>query len=239
MKVTLFNYTPMAKETLIFTKSTRLTLTAGLFEEICQWPEEKKLDELRYMANTIPSSWEFVDYLFLMEGVSRSYTHQQVRTRWASYAQQTMRVLDVGDFDYVYTEKNLENPAAQHIIDGVLGTIKRGYRDLIRIGQPVEDARGILPTNIATNIVCKFNLRTLSELARSRTGGRTQGEYQKVINSTLDQVIHVHPWAQLFLFGDRGRNYFAEIEAFAKQSIGDPTERAKLLKIIDKMRKES
>lgn len=239
MNVTLFNYTPLARETLIFTKSTRLNLTAGLFEEICNWPEEKKMDELRYMADTIPSSWEFVDYLFLMEGVSRSYTHQQVRTRWASYAQQTMRVLDVGDFDYVYTDKNLENPTAMLVINGILDTIKKGYRDLIAIGQPVEDARGVLPTNIATNIVCKFNLRTLSELARSRTGGRTQGEYQKVINSTMDQVLQVHPWAKLFLFGERGRDYFAEIEAFAKHSIYDPTERARLLKIIDKMRKES
>lgn len=238
MKVTLFNFTPLARETLIFTKSTRLNLTAGLFEEICNWPEDKKMDELRYMADTIPSSWEFVDYLFLMEGVSRSYTHQQVRTRWASYAQQTMRVLDVGDFDYVYTEKNLENPYAMAAIDRVLDAIKQGYRELIRIGQPVEDARGVLPTNIATNIVCKFNLRTLSELARSRTGGRTQGEYQRVINSTMDQVLQVHPWAKLFLFGERGRDYFAEIEAFAKSHVLDREDRAALLKIVDKMRKE-
>ena len=64
------------------------------------------------MANTIPSSWEFVDYTFLVTGVSRAYTHQQVRTRAASYAQQTMRVLNMGEFDYIYTQRNLEDPKA-------------------------------------------------------------------------------------------------------------------------------
>ena len=93
MKVTLVSTTPDAAELLLFTKSTRLTMAPSLLAEIHAWPQEKKLAELAYMANTIPSSWEFVDYVFLVEGVSRAYTHQQVRTRAASYAQQTMRVL--------------------------------------------------------------------------------------------------------------------------------------------------
>ncbi len=93
MKVTLISHTQDAENLLIFTKATRLTLSPGLLDEIRSRPQEDKMRELEYMANTIPSSWEFVDYVFLVEGVSRAYTHQQVRTRAASYAQQTMRVL--------------------------------------------------------------------------------------------------------------------------------------------------
>lgn len=238
MKVTLINHTQNAVELLLFTKSTRLTLSPNLMEEIHGWTEERKQQELQYMANTIPSSWEFVDYTFLVEGVSRAYTHQQVRTRAASYAQQTMRVLNMGEFDYVYTDNVLQNQQAKVITDFVLGKIKEGYNALIDSGLAPEDARGILPTNIATNIVCKFNLRTFVELAKSRTGGRTQGEYQTVVNAMVDEVLKVHPWVELFLFGDRGRDYFNDIEEFAKREFGgDLLKKGELLKIVDKMRK--
>lgn len=237
MKVTLISHTQDAKEILLFTKATRLNMTPGLLDTIFEKPEDEKEAELAYMANTIPSSWEFVDYVFLVEGVSRAYTHQQVRTRAASYAQQTMRVLEMGEFDYVYTDRNIADPEAKAIIDACNAVIKRAYNDLIRIGQPAEDARGILPTNIATNIVCKFNLRTFVDLAKSRTGGRTQSEYQKVINAMVDEVLRVHPWAEKFLF-QQGRDFFAEIEAFAKREFpNDLLKKGELLKIVDKMRK--
>lgn len=237
MKVTLISHTQDAKELLLFTKATRLNMTPGLLDTIFEKPEDEKEAELAYMANTIPSSWEFVDYVFLVEGVSRAYTHQQVRTRAASYAQQTMRVLEMGEFDYVYTDRNLADTEAKAIIDACNAVIKRAYNDLIRIGQPAEDARGILPTNIATNIVCKFNLRTFVDLAKSRTGGRTQSEYQKVINAMVDEVLKVHPWAEKFLF-QQGRDFFAEIEAFAKREFpNDLLKKGELLKIVDKMRK--
>lgn len=237
MKVTLINHTQEAESLLLFTKATRLTLSPGLLDEIRAKPVEEKMSELEYMANTIPSSWEFVDYVFLVEGVSRAYTHQQVRTRAASYAQQTMRVLDMGEFDYVYTDRNLEDKVARASIDLLLDEIQKTYKFLIDIGQAPEDARGILPTNIATNIVCKFNLRTFVDLAKSRTGGRTQSEYQKVINGMVDEVLRVHPWAEKFLF-QQGRDYFAEIEAFAQREYGgNLLKKGELLKIVDKMRK--
>lgn len=237
MKVTLISHTQDAENLLLFTKATRLTMSPGLLDEIRNRTHEEKMKELEYMANTIPSSWEFVDYVFLVEGVSRAYTHQQVRTRAASYAQQTMRVLNMNEFDYVYTDRNKADEGAMTVIDEVLRTIKAGYKTLIEIGQPAEDARGILPTNIATNIVCKFNLRTFVDLAKARTGGRTQNEYQKVVNGMVDEVLRVHPWAEKFLFQE-GRDYFAEIEAFAQREYGnDLLKKGELLKIVDKMRK--
>lgn len=237
MKVSLISTTPEAKELLIFTKSTRLTMSPGLMDEIRAWPEEKKLAELEYMANTIPSSWEFVDYVFLIEGVSRAFTHQFVRSRNASYAQQTMRVLNMGEYDYVHTDRVKSDMRARSIVDIVNENIRLGYNQLIELGLPAEDARGILPTNISTNIVAKFNLRSFVDLAKSRTGGRTQNEYQKVVNAMADEVLAVHPWAEKFLF-QQGRDYFAEIEKFAEEEYGgDLLKKGRLLKIVDKMRK--
>lgn len=227
-----------AADLLLFTKSTRLEMRPGLLQSIQSMPVGQKLAELDYMSRTIPSSWEFVDYTFLVTGVSRAYTHQQVRTRAASYAQQSMRVVNVSDFDYVFTDRNKQNPKAILALEDALLAIKRAYAKLIAMGQPVEDARGILPTNIATNIVCKFNMRTFVELAKARTGGRTQNEYQRVVGKMVDEVLSVHPWMDKFLHGDLGRNYFDEIEAFAEEQFGgDLATKGKLLKIVDKMRK--
>lgn len=239
MKVTLISHTPNAMDLLLFTKSTRLTMSPALMADVVAWPMEKKLAELNYMAETIPSSWEFVDYVFMVEGVSRAYTHQQVRTRAASYAQQTMRVLDMGEFEYVMTEGNKADPAVRDVIAKCNRFVANTYKTLRALGQAPEDARGVLPTNIATNIVIKFNLRTLAEVCKSRTGGRTQGEYQKVINAMADAVLAVHPWAERFLFPAQ-RDYFSEIEAFAQREYGgDLLKKGELLKIVDKMRKEA
>lgn len=239
MKVTLINYTQDAEDVLLFTKNTRLGLTPGLMEAIKSMTPEEKLQDLMYMANTIPSSWEFVHYTFLVEDASRAYTHQQVRTRAASYAQQSMRVVGMNEFGYVYSDRVLENPRALVIVNEALDAIKSAYKELTQEeGIPTEDARGILPTNIATNIVCGFNLRTMAEIAASRSGGRTQQEYQRVVQAMCDAVLEVHPWAEHFLF-PKQRNYFDEIEAFAEREYGgDLLKKGELLKIVDKMRKE-
>ncbi len=230
MDVTLINVTPFAREMLIFTKRTRLNMTPGLWAETLNMSEEEKLKELEYMANTIPSSWEFVDYHFLIEGVSRAFTHQFVRTRTNSYAQQSMRVTNMDGFDYV-TGPSIDDDDKTRMYEQSMEHINIYYNELLMRGVKEEDARGVLPTNICTNIVTKINLRTMSDMARSRTGGRTQDEYQDVLKEMLDEVLKIHPWAHLFLF-PKGRDFFDEIEEYARAWDG-----VHLLKIIDKMRK--
>lgn len=237
MKVTLLDYTRDAEDQLIFTKSTRLNMSPGLLDEIRNWPEERKRDELRYIANTIKSSWEFVNYTFLIEGVSRAFTHQFVRTRQASYAQQSMRVTDMSRYDFVMPERILANRDARALVEALNEQIAAVYATLItKHNIPAEDARSVLPTNIATNIVARYNLRSFADLAASRLGGRTQDEYRHVMSMMVDAVLKVHPWARDFIFGDQDRNYFDEIEAFARRKFPDLKERGELLKLVDKMR---
>lgn len=239
MKVTMLTCTPYAPQVLTFTKSTRLNMDVGAWEKARDTPTINLLGELGYMADTIPSSWEFVDYVFLIEGVSRAFTHQFVRNRHGSYAQQSLRVvsLDAG-YDFVMPERIAASERATEIVNGVNDHIHAAYRELTGLGIPTEDARSILPTNVATNIACKFNLRTLSELAKSRTGGRTQGEYQGVMKALTAAVLSEHPWAATFLF-PMERDYFDAIEAFAERKFGgDLIAKGELLKIVDKMRKE-
>jgi flavin-dependent thymidylate synthase len=199
MKVTLVNYDPNALDMLIFSKSTRLGMSPELLDDIRGWPMSVKMDEAEYISNTIKSSWEFVDYTFMIEGVSRAFTHQFVRNRQGSYAQQTMRMLDVSGFEYT-TGPSFENSiTACNLYHDTMATLNATYMELLQMGIPEEDARGILPTNICTNIMAKYNLRTLSELVASRSSPRTQDEFRRVMSMMHSTVIEVHPWAEMFL----------------------------------------
>jgi len=255
--VQLIDYTRDAAAKLIFTKATRLNMTAGLFEEIqrkcykpqsnlCQFPDfpddpvltEWAMQELSYMAKTIPSSWEFVHFSFLLTEVTRAATHQIVRTRHGSYAQQTMRMVNMDQFTYEVGPTIKAHQQARFIYDQCMGQISAAYAQLIALGIPPEDARGVLPTNIHTNIVCGYSLRTLSELCKSRTGGRTQGEYASIVNMMADAVLAVYPWAEMFLF-PLGRHSFEAIEACAAEvKKTNPKLAYDALKEIDLLRKE-
>lgn len=238
-QVTLLSYTPHAAELLLFTKSTRLGMSPDLLESIKEMSDDLKMEELKYISQTIPSSWEMLDFVFLIEDVSRAFTHQLVRNRHGSYAQQSLRVVDRCEFDYILPDRLEFEIKPKVEINTAVKQIKRSYKNMIDMGVAAEDARGILPTNIATNIVAKFNLRTLSEIVASRSGGRTASEYQKVVEGFVDSTLAVYPWLEFFYYGDRDRDYFDDIEAFAEEEFaGDLIKKGRLLKIVDKLRKQ-
>jgi len=199
MKVKLISYTSDAVNVLLFTKNTRLMNDENAYEKISKWEWEQKQAELDYMLKTIKSSWEFVDYTFDIRDVSRGFTHQFVRTRQGSYAQQSQRTVKMEGFGYSIPDRVKNNKDALAIYKQAMSSINTYYQQLLDSGMPAEDARGVLPTNIHTNIVAKFNLRTLHEMAKSRLSPRAQGEYQEVFKQMVNCVVNVHPWAKPFL----------------------------------------
>ena len=197
MKVELIDWTQNALELLLYTKNTRLQGGQTFEEIIMDWSEEKKLEHLAYMRDTIKSSWEFVNYTFQISEVTRAFTHQLVRTRNGRYAQESMRTVDVRDADFLTPSG--PDPELQNRFDGYVIAAMYGYENLIDLGMPVQDARGLLPTNVCTSIIAQFSLRTLHEMAVVRLCTRTQGEYQDVFRAMKAQVVRIHPWADDFI----------------------------------------
>lgn len=196
MKVKLINYTSNALELLLFTKQTRLQMSDNTMAEIMKWSDEKKMEELNYMKNTIKSSWEFVDYTFIISDVTRAFTHQLVRHRQASYAQQTQRSVDMTGFNYSTGPSIHEEELSGDLYHKTMEVISDAYKAMIEEEVNPQDARGILPTNIHTNIVPKYNLRALHDMGLVRLCVKTQGEMQNVFRMMRDEVIKVHPWAE-------------------------------------------
>lgn len=190
MNVNLISHTPNALELLLGTKNTRLAHN----EDVATWSPEKKAEHLAYMRDTIKSSWEFVDYVFEITNVTRSFTHQLVRTRTGAYAQESQRTVDVRDHQFMIPEAVAANSFALNGWMAIDKAIKTFYARMVDSGIPVQDARDILPSAVCTSIKAKFDLRTLHEMAKVRLCSRTQGLYQDVFREMRAAVLAVHPW---------------------------------------------
>ena len=191
MKVELIDYTAKAKEVLILAKQTRRLKDAKTWADILRMSPEELDSEIEYVFHTIRSSWEFVDYTFLITGVTRAFTHQLVRHRTGvSYAQQAQRIVKMEDFEYLATGLTESEPEYHEAMRAIQGS----YNKLIQKGIPAQDARGILPTNILTAILFKVNLRALDGILNTRLCFRAQGEFQNVALALRREAVRVHPF---------------------------------------------
>jgi flavin-dependent thymidylate synthase len=206
MQVTLIDGTGMGSEDpgryaaniIAYTRSTRLKMSPGLLDEIRAKPDYEVLKELQLAAGTLPSSWEFVQFTFLIEKVTRAFTHQLVRTRTASYAQQAMRIVNMEDFEYATGPSVVGNELYKNTME----TIAASYKIMIDNGVHNEDARGVLPTNILTNINMSINMRNFVNMTRKRVSRRVQDEYRNVMDAMVIEVEKVYPWFYLFYKND-------------------------------------
>ena len=225
-----------AAAVLIFTKSTRLEMKNLSIDEISSWSSEKLNNELAYISRTIPSSWEFVHYTYLIGGVTRAFTHQLVRTRTASFAQQTMRILNQSGFDYLAGPTVDDHGIAINKYDATMSQIQSTYDELIGYGVAIEDARGILPTNILTNICMSANLRTVVELVRGRSSPRVQGEYRNFLDKLVSEIEKVHPWTKYF-FDRTGKEMVKELESLVEDQDISKEDKTRIYKLVDEIRK--
>jgi flavin-dependent thymidylate synthase len=147
---------------------------------------------------------EWIQWSLNFENVSRALTHQMVRTRMATYAQESMRFAvkeDAGDAvklppslagtmsEREWTEKygntidGVDESREQrwrNRWDEIVYEVDRAYNDLISDGMPAEDARGILPTNTLTRIHMRVDMKTLLNLAGMRLCTQAQFEWRAV-----------------------------------------------------------
>lgn len=227
MKVSLINYTgfghpnPMfAAALLAYTKNTRLEQGEEGFARFLAMSPQELEAELKYIAGTLRSSWEFVDFQFQIEGVTRAFTHQLVRTRTASYAQQAQRVVDLSAMEVQTPATIIEaGGAALAAWDDAIAKITQTYKTLQQAGIPNQDCRGIVPTNILTNITAKINLRTLADLVGKRQNLRAQGEYADVVRGMVKCVLEVMPWVEPFLYPERTAT--PALDALLREALGN------------------
>jgi flavin-dependent thymidylate synthase len=123
---------------------------------------------------------EFVDLHFLVEGVTRAFTHQMVRQRTAVYAQESMRFAVKDEIAARPGPSIAGDRKARELWEHHMEKTWETYNAMIANGVPAEDARGVLPHDTLTRLHYKTNLRNLLEHAGNRLCTQAQFEWRSV-----------------------------------------------------------
>lgn len=127
---------------------------------------------------------EFADFVFKIDGLSRVASHQLVRHRVASYAQQSQRY-------NTYDTLNIAIP--NDLNDEQVEKLKQAatfchqvYLELLNEGVPGESARYILPNAATSSIFIKMNARELRHFFNLRLCLTTQDEIRNMSQVMYD-----------------------------------------------------
>jgi len=122
---------------------------------------------------------------FRIKGGSRSFTHQLVRHRMASYTQQSQRYVDETNFNYVIPPSIESNPEAKKLFESFMEDVKKTYSELRKMQIRKEDARFVLPNAVVSEIVISANMREWRHIIELRGEKRAQWEIRKMAVEVL------------------------------------------------------
>ena len=128
---------------------------------------------------------EHASATFKISDVSRTFSHQLVRHRIASYTQKSQRYVSEKEFDYVMPQSIKNDAIACGLFINTMNRIKNAYRVLQKMGIRNEDARFLLPNACTTEIVITTNFRDWRHIIEIRTDKAAQWEIRNVCNEIL------------------------------------------------------
>lgn len=181
----------------------KVTLTHYTFEPISaieeaasncynSTPTDGKIAKSCYSSGHT-SVFEFADFTFHIEGVSRALMAELTRHRHSSFAIRSQRYVNEHDVDWVVPDTIKNNTNAYNVYANALDCIEAAYDDMVSMGIAKEDARFILPNACPTIIECKMNARALINFMNLRLCTRAQWEIRKMAQLMKEEVLKVAP----------------------------------------------
>ena len=119
---------------------------------------------------------------FLVEGVSRTCSHQFVRHRLGSFSQASQRYIDLakGDWQAVIPPAIAENPVALATLNEFWELAEGKYAKLRSLGIRKEDARFLLPNAAETRFVVTMSMFGWKDFLYQRDTKKAQWEIRAV-----------------------------------------------------------
>jgi thymidylate synthase (FAD) len=152
---------------------------------------------------------EFDGWIFGIENVSRTLTHQLVRKRLASYAQESMRYTSQGGEYKIILPKSLMDKTAEVSLPVIYsagetiemslslielaGICHQWYESMLAQGVPNEDARFGLLEASKTKIMVYMNTHGLLDFFGERTCRCSQWEIRGIAIDMLRQALEADP----------------------------------------------
>ena len=192
MNVELIGYSPNPEQ--IPAMAAKLTHSKTEPERLKE-TSRKELNEIlkHVLKRGHTSIVEHTSFTFAVSNVSRSLTHQLVRHRIASFAQQSQRYVNLEKANYVTPPSIKKNKKAKKKYDRIIQNIWKEYNKLLDMGIPAEDSRFVLPNSTCSNIIVTMNARSLLNFFELRCCLHAQWEIRKLANKMLEKVKKVAP----------------------------------------------
>lgn len=139
---------------------------------------------------------EWFTVAFEVSGVSRGVTHQLVRTRKASFSQQSMRYADMGNFNVRMPTAIAENPEATFIWMESIRAARYAYQQLAELGIPMQDTRTVCPIATETYIICEYPLSEFINTYAYRACTMFYPETVALFRIMGSKLIEKCPWLE-------------------------------------------
>ncbi|MEI6509320.1 MAG: FAD-dependent thymidylate synthase [bacterium] len=205
MKLELLAWTPQPERTCAV--AARLCTSRGSLQSIGQGLSEERVKSLinRVLRNGHLSILEHASFTFVASGLSRVCSHQLVRHRLASFAQQSQRYLPIQDGKPMIPPSVRRHDQARRLFEEACASAQDRYDQLLRLGIPPEDARYALPQASSTQIFFTMNARELHHFLGMRCCQKAQWEIRGLAWLVRKHLLGVAPG----LFGESGPACFA------------------------------
>lgn len=128
----------------------------------------------------------FAHAVFHITNISRTCSHQFVRSKHLDFLQQSQRYVNQLNQEFVYP-----NSERDDLIGSVYRNAMDVYDRLIAQGVKKEDARYVLPTGISTELYAVGNLQAWMDFINLRKGKEAQKEIRDVAIS-INNILSEH-----------------------------------------------
>jgi thymidylate synthase (FAD) len=161
-----------------------------------------------YLANILKLGHESVlahaSFTFDIVGISRSLTHELVRSRFLAFSQISQRYVDSSEMDWVCPPRYRDDGFAQHALDAIWQQSLAAYRHLSTVPegatttqkkQAREAARSVLPNMTETRITVTGNVRAWRDFIRLRYTNGADVEIRELAEIVLTVLQREAPWS--------------------------------------------
>jgi len=180
------------KKTL--SKSVRATLGVD--------PSEVETEEVweEMLKGGLQTALESQVVVFEVSGVSRTCTHQLVRSRRAAFHQQSQRASFMGVEPNVRMPKSVaNNPKAALAFREAFEAASVAYEIACQEDIAYQDARFVLPEATETYILCEYPLREFFAVYAYRACVMFSWEIVHVVREMGRLLVEAHPWLEPYV----------------------------------------
>jgi len=171
--------------------NTNLLEKIEKYGRVC-YKSEKFITEdsaIQFVRNLIKNGHESViehEKITVIYITNRGITHEIVRHRLASYSQESTRYCNYQNkIVFIRPYYFAEESEFYNIWKNTVSSLARAYLDMLKLGARPEQARGILPNDLKSEIVVTYNLREWRHFLKLRCDKRAHPQIRQIAIPTL------------------------------------------------------